>query len=89
MRIKHGNYIQDVKELVYYDDAIDETDFEFTNKLCRNINHQYDIQITEAEAINVYRHLISGGLSKKEIEIVERNTKANDLTPLHLPIQDI
>lgn len=84
LRIKHGNYIQDVKELVYYDDAIDETDFEFTNKLCRNINHQYDIQITEAEAINVYRHLISGGLSKKEIEIVERNTKANDLNSLTL-----
>lgn len=84
LRIRTGNCIRSKQELVFCDDEIDEIDFAFTKQLVHKIEEQYSLQISEAEAINIYRHLISGGLSKKEIAIVEQKTKENNLLSLTL-----
>lgn len=84
LRIKLGFTMHEKEELPYPDDEIDEQDFLFTKNLSMELAKKYDISIHMVEAINIHRHLISGGLSKKEIAIVEKNTKENNLNSLTL-----
>lgn len=84
LRVKQGNMIENQVELSHPYDEIDSNDFKFTQKLIDEIEEAYKIGINDFEAINVYRHFISGGLSQKEIAIVEKNTKENNLNSLTL-----
>lgn len=84
LRISLGFALNKREELVYPNDEIEEVDFEVTKQLAKKMEEQYGIRVNDAEAINVYRHLISGGLSKKEIAIVEQKTKENNRLSLTL-----
>lgn len=83
-RIKQGHCLVSKEELLHPEDELSKDEYEFTLQLVKTLENAFHIAISKIEMINIYRHLISGGLSKKEIEIVEKNTKENNLNSLTL-----
>lgn len=78
LRIKQGMTFENSDDLYKPKNMINKGLKSYTKKMCDTLEIKFRININQWERENIRRHLISGGLSQKDIQLLVKNTQTDN-----------